>query len=203
MHQPDTHKSAHGHSVPIESDPKVFGFWLYLMSDLVIFGVLFATYIVFRNSTFGGPPSHAIFHMSAVLVETLSLLTSSFTCALAMIYVHKEKKVIANIWFAITFVLGLIFLLSELHGFSELVADGNNWSRSAFLSSYFTLVGTHGTHIFFGLIWLLVCMFQVGCGQLSPIRVSRIFRMVLFWHFLDFVWIFIFTIVYGMGHLYA
>ena len=194
---------AHAHPASLESDTKVFGFWLYLMTDLVIFAVLFATFIVFRNSTFGGPTGHELFSMPAVLAETLFLLISSFTCALAMISVHKGKRVAAIAWLMATFALGAAFLYIELTEFSHFVQEGNSWSRSAFLSSFFTLVGTHGTHITFGLLWMAVCMFQIGLRPLSALSISRVFRMALFWHFLDFVWIFIFTIVYGMGHLYA
>ncbi len=188
---------------PLESDARVFGFWIYLMTDLIIFGVLFACFVVFRNSTFGGPAGHALFHMPSVLIETLALLTSSLTCALAMVYVHKEQKRPAILWLVATFLLGAIFLGIELTEFSQLVQEGQSPSKSAFLSSFFTLVGTHGTHIFFGLLWMVVCMIQIAQGPFSHVRVSRIFRMTLFWHFLDFVWIFIFTVVYGMGHLYA
>jgi len=185
----------------IEDDPKIYGFWLYLMTDLVIFAVLFACFIVLRGSTFGGPSGRELFEMPSALAETLILLVSSFTCALAMIAVHEKQKKPALFWFGLTFLLGASFLAIELHEFSRFIHDGSGPSRSAFLSSFFTLVGTHGTHITFGLLWMLVAMFQVALRPLSAHVISRTFRMALFWHFLDFVWIFIFTIVYGMGHL--
>lgn len=184
-----------------EDDVPVFGFWIYLMTDLVIFSVLFATFIVLRKSTFGGPTGNELFEMPFVLTETLILLISSFTCALGMLAIHREKKKGALFWFVITFMLGVAFLVLELSEFYKFAHEGAGWQRSAFLSSFFTLVGTHGLHIACGLLWMLVSMFQIGFRPLLPIHVSRIFRMALFWHFLDFVWIFIFTIVYGMSHL--
>lgn len=184
-----------------EDDSKIFGFWVYIMTDLVIFGVLFATNIVLRTSTFGGPTGQELFHMPAVLAETLILLVSSFTCSLAMIAIHNGHKKPAILWFMATFALGVSFLVLEITEFSDFVAQGASWQRSAFLSSFFTLVGTHGFHIFMGLIWMAVAMVRIAVRPLLPSSISRIFRMALFWHFLDFVWIFIFTIVYGMGHL--
>lgn len=186
-----------------ESETKDFGFWVYLMTDLVIFAVLFATYVVLRDSTFGGPSGRELFHLPSIIAETLILLTSSFTCALAMLAVHKGEKKPAIFWFSLTFALGLAFLVIELLEFSSFIAQGAGWQRSAFLSSFFTLVGTHGFHITVGLIWMAVAMVRIVVRPLRPSSVSRIFRMALFWHFLDFVWIFIFTVVYGMGHLYA
>jgi cytochrome o ubiquinol oxidase subunit 3 len=185
----------------MESDTKVFGFWIYLMTDLVIFAVLFATFFVLRNSTFGGPSGRELFHLPFALAETLILLTSSFTCALAMYAVHAEQKKAAIFWFSITFLLGVSFLTLEISEFSKFIGEGAGWRRSAFLSSFFTLVGTHGLHISIGLLWMVVAIFRIGLRELLPDSVSRILRMALFWHFLDFVWIFIFTVVYGMGHL--
>lgn len=185
----------------MEDDVKVFGFWVYLMTDLVIFAVLFATFAVMRDSTFGGPSGHELFELPLALTETLILLTSSFTCGIAMICVHQEKKKSALFWFLITFALGAAFLVIELLEFSHFIHIGAGWQRSAFLSSFFTLVGTHGLHIASGLIWMLVAMYSIMRRPLTPFSVSWMFRMALFWHFLDFVWIFIFTFVYGMGYL--
>ncbi len=189
------------HAHTEENDIKVFGFWIYLMTDLIIFGVLFATYAVLRGNTFGGPSARQLFQLPIALLETLLLLLSSFTCSLGMLGVHQKHKKSALIWFLITFVLGLAFLVIELVEFSHFVKIGASWKRSAFLSSYFTLVGTHGLHIFLGLLWMAVAMFRICLRPLLAHSISRIWRMALFWHFLDFVWIFIFTFVYGMGHL--
>lgn len=181
-----------------ESDTKVFGFWIYLMTDLVIFSVLFATFAVLHNSTFGGPSGRDLFHMSSALAETLILLTSSFTCSLAMIAIHQKQKELATVWFMITFLLGVAFLYIEISEFLDFIDRGASWERSAFLSSFFTLVGTHGLHISIGLLWMAVAMLRIWLRPLLAPSISRILRMALFWHFLDFVWIFIFTVVYGM-----
>jgi len=185
----------------MESDTKVFGFWIYLMTDLVIFAVLFATFVVLRHSTFGGPSGRELFHLPFALEETLILLTSSFTCALATLAVYRKQKNLAIVWFIVTFALGVSFLFLEFSEFSKFVDQGASWQRSAFLSSYFALVGTHGLHISIGLLWMIVAIFRIGFRGLLAPTVSRVLRLVLFWHFLDIVWIFIFTVVYGMGHL--
>jgi cytochrome o ubiquinol oxidase subunit 3 len=187
--------------IDLTSDVKVFGFWMYLMTDLVIFAALFASYIVLRKGIFGGPSAREIFDMSEALKETLILLVSSFTCAMGMLAIHKKAKKAALLWFAITFVLGIAFLVIEISEFSKFIKEGHGPSHSAFLSSFFALVGTHGMHITIGLIWMGIEMLRILNRSLSEQNVSRIFRMVIFWHFLDFVWIFIFTTVYGMGHL--
>lgn len=188
------------HVEKMESEAKVFGFWLYLMTDLVIFAVLFAAFIVLRHSTYGGPSGRELFELPLALTETIILLTSSFTCSLAMIATHERKKVPATIWFGLTFVLGVAFLFIEIYEFSKFAHEGASWDRSAFLSSYFTLVGTHGLHISVGLLWLIVAVCQLWIQPFEH-SLSRIFRMALFWHFLDVVWIFIFTVVYGIGYL--
>jgi cytochrome o ubiquinol oxidase subunit 3 len=171
------------------------------MTDLVIFAVLFACFIVLHENTFGGPSGKELFHLPSVLAETLILLTSSFTCSLGMLAVHRRLKTWAIIWFILTFLLGSAFLFIEISEFSDLVGRGASWQRSAFLSSFFTLVGTHGLHISVGLLWMVVMMFRIALSPFVEHSISRIFRMTLFWHFLDFVWIFIFTVVYGIGYL--
>ncbi len=183
------------------ADTKVFGFWIYLMTDLIVFSVLFATFVVLHNNTFGGPSGKELFSMTPVLVETLALLISSFTCALGMLAIHQRQKKLALLWFALTFLFGALFLTIEINEFASFVHEGASWKRSAFLSSFFALVGTHGLHISVGLLWMAVEMFRIALRELNPSNISRIFRMALFWHFLDFVWIFIFTTVYGMGSL--
>lgn len=183
------------------NDTKVFGFWIYLMTDLVVFAVLFAAFVVLRHSTFGGPSGHELFHLPFAFAETLILLTSSFTCSLATYSVYLQKKNWVIIWFALTFLLGASFLVLELSEFSTFLQEGASWQRSGFLSSFFALVGTHGFHITIGLIWMIVALFTLLIRGLSEANISKIFRLALFWHFLDVVWIFIFTVVYGMGHL--
>src|SRR3989344_3044112 len=180
-------------------DNVIFGFWIYLMTDLIMFGVLFAAFAVLRGNTFGGPSGRELFSLPFVLTETLILLTSSFTCGLAMLAVHGEKRNWALAWFAVTFALGVSFLALELTEFSNLVAEGNSWQRSAFLSSFFALVGTHGFHIASGLLWMAISMMYMWTRGLTSSIVSKLTRLSLFWHFLDVVWIFIFTIVYLMS----
>lgn len=179
----------------------VFGFWTYLMTDCVLFGMLFATFAVLHKSTFGGPGPKELFSLPYMLVETMALLLSSFTCGLAGIETnhHSKKKVIG--WYIVTFLLGLTFLVMEIREFTHLALEGNSWQRSAFLSSYFTLVGTHGFHITMGLIWILVMIGQVYFKGLTWIVHKRLTCLRLFWHFLDLIWIFIFTFVYLMEAL--
>lgn len=188
--------------IDLKSDVKVFGFWIYLMTDLILFAALFASFIVLRTGTFGGPSASEIFEMPLALKETLSLLISSFTCAMGMLAIHKKQKKIAVLWFVITFAFGITFLTFEISEFTQFIKEGYGPSHSAFLSSFFALVGTHGTHITVGLLWMAVEIFRILYRPLSEQNVSRTFRMAIFWHFLDVVWVFIFTTVYGMSHLF-
>jgi cytochrome o ubiquinol oxidase subunit III len=178
-----------------------FGFWVYIMTDCILFGTLFATFAVLRGNTAGGPDGHELFSMPYVLAETLILLTSSFTCGLAMLAAHRSDKRQVILWLVVTFLLGASFLGMELREFSHLAAEGNSWRQSAFLSSFFTLVGTHGAHITAGLLWIGVMALQVMRRGLTASSLRRLGLLSMFWHFLDIVWIFIFTIVYLMGVL--
>jgi cytochrome o ubiquinol oxidase subunit 3 len=177
------------------TDKTVLGFWIYLMTDCVLFASLFAVYAVLHN----GNVARELFDLPYVLVETMLLLTSSFTCGLAMLAAQRRDKRQILVWFAVTALLGLSFLVMELSEFNKLVIDGDSWRQSGFLSSYFTLVGTHGLHITIGLIWIAVMMFFVVKRGLTESILKRLTLLSLFWHFLDVVWIFIFTIVYLFG----
>ena len=181
------------------NDKTIFGFWVYLMTDCVLFASLFATYAVMRSSTFGGPTGADIFKLPSVLLETMFLLTSSFTCGLAILAAERNKKGQVMAWFTSTFLLGAAFLTIELSEFHKLVQDGHSWRVSGFLSSFFTLVGTHGLHITIGLLWLAVLLIHVYKRGLPPSLVKKLKLFSMFWHFLDIIWIFIFTIVYLMG----
>lgn len=184
----------------IDSDAKtIFGFWVYLMTDCILFATLFATYAVLHTNTFGGPSGRELFNLRFVLTETLILLTSSFTCGLAMLAAHRHDKRMVLVWFLFTFLLGASFLVLELTEFRHLVLEGNSWKRSGFLSSFFTLVGTHGLHITAGLLWMGALLVQVYRRNLVPATIRKLTLLSLFWHFLDIIWIFIFTIVYLMG----
>lgn len=181
------------------TDKTILGFWTYLMTDCVLFASLFAVYAVLHGNTFGGPGGQQLFDLPYVLTETMILLTSSFTCGLALLAAQRKNKQQVLFWLIITALLGASFLGLELREFHNLVADGNSWRRSGFLSSYFTLVGTHGAHITFGLIWMVVSMVFVARKGLTHSMQKRLQLLSLFWHFLDVVWIFIFTVVYLFG----
>jgi cytochrome o ubiquinol oxidase subunit 3 len=175
------------------------GFWIYLMTDCILFASLFATYVVLRDSTFGGPSGKDIFDMPFVLIETTILLTSSFVCGLIILAMHLNRKKLVLIGLGVTFLLGVAFLAMELGEFAHLVGEGYDWKLSAFLSAFFTLVGTHGLHIAVGLLWILVIGWQIFRRGFTKGTVRRLILFSLFWHFLDIVWIFIFTVVYLMG----
>jgi cytochrome o ubiquinol oxidase subunit III len=194
MSQPTIHEQA-------KDITTTFGFWVYIMTDCVLFATLFATYAVLHHNTFGGPAGQQLFSLPYVLIETLVLLTSSFTCGLGILAARAARPRQVLAWFGVTFLLGLTFLTLELTDFGQLVAAGNSWSRSGFLSSFFTLVGTHGAHITAGLLWMLVLIAKVASGGLTRNNIRRLTLLSLFWHFLDLIWIFIFTIVYLFGAL--
>lgn len=175
------------------------GFWLYLMTDCILFASLFATFAVLRHATAGGPSGDQIFEMPLVMAETIILLTSSFTCGLALVALKARKITQMVVALASTYVLGAAFLTIEISEFAKLIGEGNGPAHSAFLSAFFTLVGTHGLHIFMGLLWLLVLVAMLMRRGVTPQWVRQMTLFALFWHFLDLVWIFIFTVVYLMG----
>ena len=173
-----------------------FGFWLYLMTDIILFASLFATYMILRPNSAGGPSSAEVLDPSYALLLTLLLLTSSFTCGVAVLALRFKHVRLALSLLAATVLLGLGFLVLEIAEFAELAREGHDWTVSAFLSGFFTLVGTHGLHITIGVIWG-VALFTYVIRQRSSADAMRKFTLfALFWHFLDLVWIFIFTIVY-------
>ena len=177
------------------------GFWGYLMTDCMLFASLFATYVVLRPATAGGPAGKEIFDLPLVLVETIILLASSFACGIVLIGMRNRNIKQMMIGFVATYILGVAFLTIEISEFIMLIAEGHGPQQSAFLSAYFTLVGTHGLHIFVGLLWLLV-LFAVLMKRGLTSKLSRQVTLFgLFWHFLDLVWIFIFTVVYMTGVL--
>jgi cytochrome o ubiquinol oxidase subunit 3 len=182
-------------------ETKAIGFWIYLMTDVLLFASLFATFAVLRNSTFGGPSGADIFNLPFVLVETMVLLTSSFTVGLAVLAAQRGYKKQTLIWLGLTFLLGIVFLVFELSEFSHLATEGNSWQRSGFLSAFFTLVGTHGLHIIVGLLWMLVMMIRLWRFNLKKTDLNRLALLGLFWHFLDVIWIFIFSVVYLIGSM--
>lgn len=176
-----------------------FGFWLYLMTDCLLFASLFASFVVLRGNTAGNAGGEDIFSLPFVFVETMVLLTSSFAAGLALLAARAGRKALALWLLALTGVLGAIFLGMELDEFRALIVEGHSWTKSAFLSSYFGLVGTHGLHITAGLIWLVASMVYIWQRGLTDRLMERLSMWAMFWHFLDIVWIGIFTIVYLVG----
>lgn len=175
------------------------GFWVYLMSDTILFGTLFATFAVLRNSTFGGPSMADLADMPLVLIETFLLLASSFTAGLAMLAVRNGQTKLVITWLIATFVLGAGFLAIEISEFAMILSEGFSWKTSAFLTAFFGLVGTHGAHILAGLIWISSAVYRISRRGLTKHEVRRMTMFSLYWHFLDLIWVFIFTFVYLMG----
>ena len=190
----DEHEHAAGGST-------MLGFWIYLMSDCLIFAVLFAMYGVLGGSYAAGPSPKDLFDLPLVALNTTMLLLSSITYGFAMLTMQKKHVAATQIWLAVTGLFGLAFIGIELFEFHHMIEEGAGPQRSAFLSSFFTLVGTHGLHVSVGLIWLVTLMVQVAKRGLVPANERRLMCLSLFWHFLDVIWIGVFTFVYLMGML--
>jgi cytochrome o ubiquinol oxidase subunit 3 len=189
----DDHGEGHGHGGESQT---TMGFWIYLMSDCLIFAVLFATFGVLAGATAQGPTGRGLFELEFVLGETMLLLASSFTFGLAMLSLQAGTLRRATGWLVATFVLGAAFVGMEVYEFAELMHRGAVPQASAYLSAYFTLVGTHGLHVSFGLVWLAVMLHQIHHFGLTPVTRRRMACLSLFWHFLDLVWICVFTFIY-------
>ncbi|RMB02296.1 cytochrome aa3-600 menaquinol oxidase subunit 3 [Thermoactinomyces vulgaris] len=182
-----------------EGRMKIFGFWIFLGAEVVLFATLFAAYLVYHHQTAGGPSSRELFEVKEFMMETLLLLTSSFTCGLAMLEMRKDRQKGFMAWMGVTLLLGLGFLYMEIHEFIAYVNEGATIGTSAFLSAFFTLLGTHGLHVSLGIVWVLAVMLQISRRGFTPMTARKAFITGLYWHFLDVVWIFIFTAVYLMG----
>ena len=179
----------------------LLGFWLYLMSDCLVFACLFAAYGVLGRNYAGGPSGAELFELPLVAINTAMLLLSSITYGFAMLEMQRDRKGATLAWLGITGLFGAAFLGIELYEFAHLIHEGAGPQRSAFLSSFFTLVGTHGLHVTFGIIWLVTLMIQVAKHGLLPANRRRLMCLSMFWHFLDVIWIGVFTFVYLMGVL--
>lgn len=198
------HHDNHGHDDHHHHDDTpltVFGFWTYLMSDLVLFGTLFIAYIILHTHIANGPGPEELFgeSLSYVLTETMALLISSVTFGFAVLARYKNNVAGVIKWLIITFLFGASFIGMEVNEFHHLVLEGHGPSHSAFLSAFFTLVGTHGIHVTSGLVWMLVLMYQIKKNGLTLANTRRLACLSLFWHFLDIVWICVFSVVYLGG----
>jgi cytochrome o ubiquinol oxidase subunit 3 len=177
----------------------VFGFWLYILTDCILFGALFATFLVLSSPGAVGKSLKSYIDLYDVLIETFFLLASNFTFCLAVLNLHHNKLVKVQAWLGVTFLLGASFIFMELKEFIHLASEGFRWDISGQASAFFTLVGTHGLHVSFGLLWIFVLIVQFSVFNTSDVMKRRMTYLGLFWNFLDIVWIFLFTIVYLMG----
>ena len=201
-----THRASedtgHGHRGPESKSIVVpYGFWLFVLSDMVLFSALFASYAALVGATDGGPTTNQLFDRNLVAIETVALLLSSFVCGLALIAAKRANLVWTQVWLLVTGLLGLIFLSIELYEFGKMIAEGAGPQRSAFLSAFFTLVGCHGLHVFAGLLWLGTMMAQIWAKGFREHILRRLLCFSIFWHALDIIWVAIFTIVYLIGTL--
>jgi len=176
-----------------------YGFWIFLLSDIVMFSALFAGYAVLVHAAAGGPTGAKLFNQVSVAIETACLLFSSYACGLMSLAINSRRRLDTYLLAAVTFILGAAFLALEIREFADMVAHGATPQRSAFLSAFFALVGCHGLHVTLGLIWLLVMMAQVAIKGFRPAVERRLLCFSLFWHALDIIWVGIFSVVYLMG----
>jgi cytochrome o ubiquinol oxidase subunit 3 len=176
-----------------------YGFWIFLLSDVVMFAALFASYAVLTHANAGGPTGAQLFSQTSVAIETACLLASSYTCGLMSLAVNSRRRAAIYLFALVTFVLGAAFLNLEIHEFAAMIARGATPQSSAFLSAFFTLVGCHGLHVTAGLVWLVVMTAQVAIKGFRPDVGRRLLCFALFWHTLDIVWVWLFTVVYLMG----
>lgn len=176
-----------------------YGFWIFLLSNVIMFSALFASYAVLVHAVADGPSGSELFHQGSVAIETACLLASSYTCGLMTLAINARRRAATYLFAAITFALGAAFLNLEVHEFAAMIASGATPESSAFLSAFFTLVGCHGLHVTAGLVWLAVMMAQVAVKGFRPNVGRRLLCFALFWHTLDIVWVWLFTVVYLMG----
>lgn len=198
------HTGAAGQGGPLEYSTeegrlRIFGFWVFLGAEVVLFACLFATYLVLHTMTAGGPSTTTLFDPKMFVIETLLLLTSSFTCGLGTLEMRRQNKAGVLMWLSVTVLLGLGFVGLEANEFTTYVMHGAAMSTSAFLSAFFVLVGTHGSHVSLGILWIVLIMVQVWRRGITAVTARKVFMASLYWHFLDVIWVFIFTVVYLMG----
>jgi cytochrome o ubiquinol oxidase subunit 3 len=201
MDNPAVAAGGHDHGHGAADANTIFGFWIYIMTDCVLFATVFIGYVVLSHNYAGGPTGQELFDLPYVFGETMFLLFSSVTYGFAMLAMYKDRRQQVVAWLMITFLLGLGFIGMEINEFTHMIMEGHGPDRSGFLSGFFTLVGTHGAHVSTGLLWMAVMMGQVLTKGLTPRVRSRLTRLSMFWHFLDVIWIGVFTIVYLTGVL--
>lgn len=200
----DTHRLVTGHGEGGPAPPRIvvaYGFWIFLLSDVITFSVFFAAYAVLASATAGGPGAAELLDLNLTAAQTALLLASSFTCGLAGLALAARRAIRFHAWMLVTFVLGAGFLALEVYEFAELVHRGAGPTRSAFLSAFYALVGLHGLHVLAGLLWLLTMMAQLWAKGFRDYVIRRFLCFSLFWHTLDIVWVAIFTVVYLLGVL--
>jgi cytochrome o ubiquinol oxidase subunit 3 len=191
------HAGNHGHDGHHDLESlRLMGFWIFLITDCILFGTLFATFAVLRENTAAGPTGSEMFEMAGIIAETFILLTSSFTSGLALLSMNRGDKKGLIGWLAVTAALGACFIGLELNEFIHLVHEGVTISTSAYWSAFYTLVSTHGIHVTIGLFWMIAIMIQLGRHGITPVTRRKVNVIGLYWHFLDVVWIFVFTVVY-------
>ena len=188
----------HGHHHDVSSKV-IFGFWIFILSDCILFSALFAVYVVLRNNTFGGISINQIASLPYVLLTGLFLLTANFTYGLSSMGFHANSKAHTILWLVITFLLGLAFIMMEQHEFAYLINSGSNWQKSAFLSAFFALLGFHWFHMLAALLWMVIFIIQFISQGFTTTMKIRLTCLGMFLHFLNIVWVFIFTVVYLMG----
>lgn len=197
MNLVDLHDKAHDRAELV-----VLGFWVFLMSDLIIFGLMFATYITMFQHTADGPDPKSVFDLNSVFVQTMALLLSSLTFGFSTVAMrHQQSKIKIFFWLCVTLALGIVFLTSEFRDFAQMFSQGASPTRSGFLSAFFGLVPLHGLHVTVGCLWIILMMVQMLVLGMIPVVKTRLLRLGLFWHFLDIIWVGIFSIVYLAGLL--
>lgn len=190
---------ANGHEHHDSGAKAIYGFWVFLLTDLIMFSALFASYAVLRNNTFGSIGIQQVASLSYVFVMTVILIASSFVLGLSLVACKAGSKGLTMFWLLVAFVLTIAFLCMEQHEFAYLIHSGNDWTRSAFLSVFFTLQGMHGFHVLCGLLWIAVLFVQLSYRGTSAVMKTRVACLSMFFHFLNLLWILIFVIVYLMG----
>lgn len=193
-----SHSHSHDHGHHDQESLKQFGFWLFMITDVILFATLFATFIVLRDNTASGPVGADLIEMNGIIISTFILLTSSFTSGLALLSMNKGDKRGLILWLAVSALLGLSFIYLEVNEFIHLVHEGAKISTSAYWSAFYTLVGTHGLHVSIGIVWMTAIIIQLAKRGITPVTKRKVNIISLYWHFLDAVWIFVFSLVYLM-----